>query len=1392
ETCDVVGKLKGDEQDCQKFYQCTHTGWAPMKCEDGLFFNEEISVCDWPKAGSKCGKDTHEDDHSSDGHQGQDDQHKFETCDVVGKLKGDEQDCQKFYQCTHTGWAPMKCKDGLFFNEEILVCDWPKAGTKCGKDTHEDDHSSDGHQGQDDQHKFETCDVVGKLKGDEQDCQKFYQCTHTGWAPMKCKDGLFFNEEILVCDWPKAGTKCGKDTHEDDHSSDGHQGQDDQHKFETCDVVGKLKGDEQDCQKFYQCTHTGWAPMKCKDGLFFNEEILVCDWPKAGTKCGKDTHEDDHSSDGHQGQDDQHKFETCEVVGKLKGDEQDCQKFYQCTHTGWAPMKCKDGLFFNEEILVCDWPKAGTKCGKDTHEDDHSSDGHQGQDDQHKLEACNEVGKLKGDEQDCQKFYQCTHTGWAPLMCKDGLFFNEEISVCDWPKAGTKCGKDTQEHDHSADGHQGQDEQHKFEACNEVGKLKGDEQDCQKFYQCTHTGWAPLMCKDGLFFNEEISVCDWPKAGTKCGKDTQEHDHSADGHQGQDEQHKFEACNEVGKLKGDEQDCQKFYQCTHTGWAPLMCKDGLFFNEEISVCDWPKAGTKCGKDTHEDDHSSDGHQGQDDQHKFETCDVVGKLKGDEQDCQKFYQCTHTGWAPMKCEDGLFFNEEISVCDWPKAGSKCGKDTHEDDHSSDGHQGQDDQHKFETCDVVGKLKGDEQDCQKFYQCTHTGWAPMKCKDGLFFNEEILVCDWPKAGTKCGKDTHEDDHSSDGHQGQDDQHKFETCDVVGKLKGDEQDCQKFYQCTHTGWAPMKCKDGLFFNEEILVCDWPKAGTKCGKDTHEDDHSSDGHQGQDDQHKFETCDVVGKLKGDEQDCQKFYQCTHTGWAPMKCKDGLFFNEEILVCDWPKAGTKCGKDTHEDDHSSDGHQGQDDQHKFETCDVVGKLKGDEQDCQKFYQCTHTGWAPMKCKDGLFFNEEILVCDWPKAGTKCGKDTHEDDHSSDGHQGQDDQHKFETCDVVGKLKGDEQDCQKFYQCTHTGWAPMKCKDGLFFNEEILVCDWPKAGTKCGKDTHEDDHSSDGHQGQDDQHKFETCDVVGKLKGDEQDCQKFYQCTHTGWAPMKCKDGLFFNEEILVCDWPKAGTKCGKDTHEDDHSSDGHQGQDDQHKFETCDVVGKLKGDEQDCQKFYQCTHTGWAPMKCKDGLFFNEEILVCDWPKAGTKCGKDTHEDDHSSDGHQGQDDQHKFETCDVVGKLKGDEQDCQKFYQCTHTGWAPMKCKDGLFFNEEILVCDWPKAGTKCGKDTHEDDHSSDGHQGQDDQHKFETCDVVGKLKGDEQDCQKFYQCTHTGWAPMKCKDGLFFNEEILVCDWPKAGTKCGKDTHEDDHSSDGHQGQDDQHKCECNKIC
>ena len=38
------------ETECNKFYQCSFGHrWEDQECPEGLYFNPEISVCDWPE-----------------------------------------------------------------------------------------------------------------------------------------------------------------------------------------------------------------------------------------------------------------------------------------------------------------------------------------------------------------------------------------------------------------------------------------------------------------------------------------------------------------------------------------------------------------------------------------------------------------------------------------------------------------------------------------------------------------------------------------------------------------------------------------------------------------------------------------------------------------------------------------------------------------------------------------------------------------------------------------------------------------------------------------------------------------------------------------------------------------------------------------------------------------------------------------------------------------------------------------------------------------------------------------------------------------------------------------------------------------------------------------------
>ncbi|XP_046368000.2 protein PIF-like [Haliotis rufescens] len=122
--------------------------------------------------------------------------------DGVGYMP-DETDCARFYQCERHGTTVsshhLTCRSGLYWNQAILVCDWP-ANVQCTAESVVP-NPCDG---------LRDNDGVGYMP-DETDCARFYQCERHGTTVsshhLTCPPGLYWNQGVLVCDWP-ANVQC--------------------------------------------------------------------------------------------------------------------------------------------------------------------------------------------------------------------------------------------------------------------------------------------------------------------------------------------------------------------------------------------------------------------------------------------------------------------------------------------------------------------------------------------------------------------------------------------------------------------------------------------------------------------------------------------------------------------------------------------------------------------------------------------------------------------------------------------------------------------------------------------------------------------------------------------------------------------------------------------------------------------------------------------------------------------------------------------------------------------------------------------------------------------------------------------------------------------------------
>ncbi|KYB26070.1 peritrophic matrix protein 14 precursor [Tribolium castaneum] len=1106
--------------------------------------------------------------------------------------------------------------------------------------------------------------------------------------------------------------------------------------------------------------------------------------------------------------------------------ESDCTKFYKCDHGGKVLFDCPAELHFNPVLQVCDWPwranctlndKTTTTTPKPTPTPEPTPPADR--DPECPWPDPMDHTVHLPHETDCTKFYKCDNGKKVEFDCRDGLHFNKELQVCDWPQnAGCQDNKPSPTPEP------------------ETPKPTPSE---------TPEPETPKPTPP----EDRDPECPWPDPL----------DHTVH--------------------LPHETDCTKFYKCDHGKKVEFDCPDGLHFNKELQVCDWPQdAGCESNKPsstpkpttepTPSETPEPETPKPTPPEDRDPECPWPDPLDHTvhlphETDCTKFYKCDHGKKVEFDCPAGLHFNKELQVCDWPgNAGCEdvkpdpTSKPTPEPTPSEtpepDTPEPTPPEDKDPECPWPDPLDHTvhlphETDCTKFYKCDHGKKVEFDCPDGLHFNKELQVCDWPQdAGCESNKPsstpkptpepTPSETPEPETPKPTPPEDRDPECPWPDPLDHTvhlphETDCTKFYKCDHGKKVEFDCPAGLHFNKELQVCDWPgNAGCEDVKPdptpkptpepTPSETPEPDTPEPTPPEDKDPECPWPDPLDHTvhlphETDCTKFYKCDHGKKVEFDCPAGLHFNKELQVCDWPgNAGCEdvkpdptpkpTSEPTPSETPEPDTPEPTPPEDRDPECPWPDPLDHTvhlphETDCTKFYKCDHGKKVEFDCPDGLHFNKELQVCDWPgNAGCEeVNTDPTEDPTSStDTPKPTPPEDRDPECPWPDPLNytvhlPHETDCTKFYKCDHGKKVEFDCPDGLHFNKELQVCDWPgNAGCEEVNTDPTDDptSSTETPKPTPPEDRDPECPWPDPLNytvhlPHETDCTKFYKCDHGKKVEFDCPDGLHFNKELQVCDWPgNAGCEeVNTDPTEDPTSStDTPKPTPPEDRDPECPWPDPLNytvhlPHETDCTKFYKCDHGKKVEFDCPDGLHFNRELQVCDWPgNAGCEeVNTDPTEDPTSStDTPKPTPPEDRDPECPWPDPLNytvhlPHETDCTKFYKCDHGKKVEFDCPDGLHFNKELQVCDWPgNAGCEeVNTDPTEDPTSStDTPKPTPPEDRDPECPWPDPLNytvhlPHEIDCTKFYKCDHGQKVEFECPDGLHFNPELEVCDWPES---------------------------------
>ncbi|XP_050505597.1 peritrophin-1-like [Diabrotica virgifera virgifera] len=211
-------------------------------------------------------------------------------------------------------------------------------------------------------------------------------------------------------------------------------------------------------------------------------------------------------------------------------------------------------------------------------------------------------------------------------------------------------------------------------------------EDCSQFWQCTEGKPIIQNCPQGLQFNTELNICDWP-SNARCANDDdrnnkipeekEESDNDNDNQNGNGnnggEIKEVQICENV-ECPAEDPDVvvqkpgpspSQFCKCSHGIPYLLACKDGLVYNADLEVCDYPENETDDRPNNSDEENESKEEANDENNITCQgDCPETDGTPLASSNSNNFCVCGGGVQHVMKCPDGLIFNVKEGICDWP--------------------------------------------------------------------------------------------------------------------------------------------------------------------------------------------------------------------------------------------------------------------------------------------------------------------------------------------------------------------------------------------------------------------------------------------------------------------------------------------------------------------------------------------------------------------------------------------------------------------------------------------------------------------------------------------------------------------------------------------------------
>uniref|UniRef100_A0A6M2DWS2 Putative peritrophic membrane protein 4 holotrichia oblita n=1 Tax=Xenopsylla cheopis TaxID=163159 RepID=A0A6M2DWS2_XENCH len=204
-------------------------------------------------------------------------------------------------------------------------------------------------------------------------------------------------------------------------------------------VVDVLYANPDDCNSYYQCLNGSPVLLSCPNGLQWNDDVKLCDYPLS-EGCKESLPKSPRASSTDFIPDSI--IERCKrsPEGTMLADPEDCANFYVCSFGEPYSKSCDHGLLYHDSLKTCDWPENVDCCenGGETPEDDETPGTTEKVVDPDIPTECSQGVDYIPNFEDCTSYYQCEDAKPIEHSCPDGLYWNQDLEQCDFAE-NTVC-----------------------------------------------------------------------------------------------------------------------------------------------------------------------------------------------------------------------------------------------------------------------------------------------------------------------------------------------------------------------------------------------------------------------------------------------------------------------------------------------------------------------------------------------------------------------------------------------------------------------------------------------------------------------------------------------------------------------------------------------------------------------------------------------------------------------------------------------------------------------------------------------------------------------------------------------------------------------------------------